>query len=145
LSNVKRMDIDKSIRTVLKKSPGIQAKFLVKEMREKTGLSRSTIFEHLGSLKLRGKIYCEKGRYWLEKPKNNRGFFNKIIDSRERKTELKQLQKEKAEREQTAQRHAHMRALAELGSGFEIYKKLADIEDEEKKKHRVDKKDKSRH
>jgi len=62
------MDIEKVIRTVLRISPGIRAKELVARVRAKTDLSRSTIYEHLTTLCRKGKIYREKGRYWLEKP-----------------------------------------------------------------------------
>jgi predicted transcriptional regulator len=72
LSNVKRMNIWTVVRTVLEKNPGIKAKELIKKVRGKTGLSRSTIYEHLNSLVLRGMIYREKGKYWLEKPSDEK-------------------------------------------------------------------------
>lgn len=62
------MDIWTAIKTILKKSPGIQAKYLVQEVHEKTGLSDSTIKAHLTSFALRGKLYREKWHYWLNKP-----------------------------------------------------------------------------
>lgn len=68
LSNVKRMDVWTVVRTVLEKSPGIKAKELIRKVREKTGLARSTIYDRMASFELQGKIYREKGRYYLEKP-----------------------------------------------------------------------------
>lgn len=68
MSDVKRMDIWTAVQTVLEKNPGIQAKYFISKLRDKTGLCRSVIYDHLGSFNRRGKIYREKGRYWLEKP-----------------------------------------------------------------------------
>jgi len=62
------MDVWTVVRTILEKNPRIKAKQLIVEVRKKTDLSRSTIYEHLLSLDLQGKIYREKGLYWLEKP-----------------------------------------------------------------------------
>lgn len=62
------MDISTVVRTVLEKNPGMKAKELIAKVREKTGLSRSVVYGHLGSFEVQGKIYREKGRYWLEKP-----------------------------------------------------------------------------
>lgn len=49
----------------LEKNPGIKAKELITKVRDKTGLSRSTIYSHLESFDLQGKIHRERGRYWL--------------------------------------------------------------------------------
>ena len=68
MSNVKRMDIWTVVRTILEKNPGIKGDKLWRKVREKTDLSRSTIYGHLSSFELKDKIYREKGRYWLEKP-----------------------------------------------------------------------------
>jgi hypothetical protein len=68
LSNIKRLDIEETIRTVLEKNPKIRAKFLVRKVMEKTGKSRSTIYEHLCSLVTRREIYSKKGFYYLEPP-----------------------------------------------------------------------------
>jgi len=67
LSNVKRMDIWTVVRTILEKSPRVKAKELILKIKRKTGLSRSTIYEHLLSFVLRGKLCREKGWYWLPK------------------------------------------------------------------------------
>lgn len=68
MSNVKTTDLWTTVRTVLEKNPGLSAKYLIKQLRGKTGLSRSTIYEHLSSFELRGRIQREKGKYWLKKP-----------------------------------------------------------------------------
>lgn len=68
LSNVKRTDIWTAVRTVLEKNPGLRAKFLIRELREKTGLNRSNIYVHLSSFVDRGEIHRESGCYWLAKP-----------------------------------------------------------------------------
>lgn len=67
MSNVKRMDIWKVVRTVLEKNPGLKGGQLWRKVRGKTGLSRSTIYYHLESFGMQGKIRREKGRYWLPK------------------------------------------------------------------------------
>lgn len=65
LSNVKRMDIWTAIRTILEENPGIKGGQLWKKVREKTGLNRSTIYVHVESLVERGKIFRDKGKYFL--------------------------------------------------------------------------------
>jgi hypothetical protein len=65
LSNVKRMDIWTAIRTILEQNPGIKSGQLWRKVREKTGLSRSTLYVHFDSLAERKKICRDKGRYFL--------------------------------------------------------------------------------
>jgi DNA-binding transcriptional ArsR family regulator len=62
------MNIWTVVRTVLEKNPSIKAKDLIRKVREKTDLSRSTIYGDLFSYEQRGMIYREKGHYWLHKP-----------------------------------------------------------------------------
>jgi hypothetical protein len=59
------MNIWTAVRTVLEKNPGMRSKHLIEELEKKTGLSRSTIFEHLSSFDLKGEIHREIGRYYL--------------------------------------------------------------------------------
>jgi hypothetical protein len=59
------MDYWTVVRTILEKNPGIRAKELITKLRGRIGLSRSSIYEHLGSLELKGRIEREKGRYYL--------------------------------------------------------------------------------
>ncbi len=68
LLNGKRKDFRTVVQTVLQKSPGLQAKYLIKELHERIGLSRSTIYEHLFSMVSRGELFTENARYYLEKP-----------------------------------------------------------------------------
>jgi len=70
LSNVKRLDIWTVIRTILEKNPGIRARELIEKMREKTGLSRSTVYAHLYTFHNQGKVHRVKGRYWLSTTEN---------------------------------------------------------------------------
>ena len=60
------MDFWTVLRTILEKNPGIAAKKLIEKLRGRLHLSRSTIYERLGSLDLQGKIEREKGRYYLK-------------------------------------------------------------------------------
>lgn len=59
------MNISDAVRTVLEKNPGMRSKHLIEELEKKTGLSRSTIFEHLSSFEVKREIYREMGRYYL--------------------------------------------------------------------------------
>lgn len=68
MSDVKTTRILDALRTILRKNPGVKAKFLIEKLRGRTGLSRSTLFEYFESFELRGQIYREKGRYWLKAP-----------------------------------------------------------------------------
>lgn len=89
------MDIETIIRTFLQKNPAIPAKFLIPKLREKTGLSRSTIYKHLDSLETRGLIYSEKGRYWSEKPtgQEKTSFLKEATDFLESRAKRKLLEK----------------------------------------------------
>lgn len=49
----------------MEENPAVKAKYLVEELRKKTGLSRSTIYEHLSSFELKAKVHREKGKYYL--------------------------------------------------------------------------------
>jgi len=57
------MDIWVVVRTILEKNPGIRAKELIPKLRERTGLARSTIYSHLRTFDIRGKLCREKGYY----------------------------------------------------------------------------------
>lgn len=59
------MDIWTVVRTILEKNPGINGGQLWRKVQEKTGLSRSTIYDHLYTFHNQDKIYRKKGRYWL--------------------------------------------------------------------------------
>jgi len=59
------MDIWTDVQTILEKNPGLRAKYLIQELREKTGLGRSMIYDHLHTFHNQNKIYREKGRYYL--------------------------------------------------------------------------------
>lgn len=90
------MDIWTVTRTVLEKNPGVKAKYLIKELEGKTGLARSTIYEHLGSFDLRGKIQREKGHYFLAEPtkgtlRQKLGLIQRLIMIRERYSEISGL------------------------------------------------------
>lgn len=96
LSNGRRMDIWTATRTVLEKNPGIKAEYLIEKLRGKTGLSRSTIYEHLGSFELQGKVKREKGHYYLaelvrEKAKQKLGLIPRLTMIRERYSEVPRL------------------------------------------------------
>jgi len=65
LSDGKRMNIWTAVRTALEKNPGMRSKHLIEELEKKTGLSRSTIFEHLSSFEVKREICREIGRYYL--------------------------------------------------------------------------------
>lgn len=73
------MDIWTVVRTVLEKNPSIKAKELIAKVREKTDLSKSTIYDQLASLELQGKFYRDKGRYWLEKPRKIQEVSSKML------------------------------------------------------------------
>lgn len=49
-------------------NPRLKAEFLVKGVHDKTGQSRSTIYDHLDSLVQQESIFREKGFYSLEEP-----------------------------------------------------------------------------
>lgn len=76
LSTVKRLDFWTVVRTILENNPGIQAKFLILELRGKTRMSRSTIYDHLCTFDNQDRIYREKGKYYL--PKDNPHLVTKI-------------------------------------------------------------------
>lgn len=122
------MDFEQVIRTILKKSLGVSAKNLVVRVHAKTGLSRSTVYEHLHSMNLRGKIYREKGFYWLEKPKAQTGFISSLLDWWERRARRKRLERERLAREIAAPSLAHFRYRAEV-DGIRFYKHLVDEEE----------------
>lgn len=93
MSNGKRKDIWTITRTIIEKNPGIKAKFLIQELREKTGLSRSTIYEHLTSFKLRKNISTEKGHYFpakstKENVKQKKSLIQRLTRIRERYSEV---------------------------------------------------------
>lgn len=62
------MDIDSVVRTILGENPRLKAEFLVKAVHDRTGKSRSTIYDHLDSLVQQEGIFREKGFYSLEEP-----------------------------------------------------------------------------
>lgn len=62
------MDIWTATRTFLKRNPGVRRKELLPYVIRKTGKGKSAICDEWSSLDLQGKIYRDKGRYWLEKP-----------------------------------------------------------------------------
>jgi len=66
MTNGKRMDIWTATRTVLEESPGLKASELLARVKHRTGLGRSTVYSHLESFDVQGKIEREKGKYWLE-------------------------------------------------------------------------------
>ena len=67
------MDIQTAILTVLERNPnGMRAKDLVDEVTKLADVSRSTAYTHLSSLKIRGLIYDERGKYWRRKPKGTK-------------------------------------------------------------------------
>ena len=68
MSNVKQREIWLVVRTILEEKSGIKSKDLLAQVREKTGLSTSTIYAQLHSLKEQGKYYRENGQYWLTRP-----------------------------------------------------------------------------
>lgn len=85
------MNVDSIIRTVLEKNPAIKAKDLVAKLRDKTGLSRSTVYAHFSSLEKRGKLYRYKGCYWIEKPKRENEEVRSIFRLSEYKGFMKEL------------------------------------------------------
>jgi V8-like Glu-specific endopeptidase len=93
------MDIWTATRTVLEKNPGLRRKFLLPQVIVKTGKGKTAICSKWSTWALQGKIYREKGKYWLEKPtqskimakKNQNGFFDWL----ERRTERKRLERER--------------------------------------------------
>ena len=91
LSNVKTIDLDSIIRTVLEKNPAIKAKDLLKKLRDKTGLARSTLYIHFSSLESRGKLYRARGFYWIEKPKRENEEARSIFRLSEYKGLMKEL------------------------------------------------------
>jgi hypothetical protein len=101
MSNVKKLNIEIIIRTVLEKNPAIKAKDLLKKVGDKTGLSRSTIYDHLSSLDIRKEIFRNKGRYWIEKPKKETKYVKSgfgFFEWMERRAERKRLEKEEKNR-----------------------------------------------
>ena len=62
------MDFWRVVRTILEKSPKVKSKELRSKIRQKTGLSESTIYANLFSLSLKGRIIRKKGWYSLPKP-----------------------------------------------------------------------------
>jgi hypothetical protein len=68
VSNVRRREIWPVVRTILEETSGIKSKELLAQVREKTGVSTSTIYEQLHSLEEQGKYYRENGQYWLTRP-----------------------------------------------------------------------------
>lgn len=61
----RRIDVESVIQTIIEKNPSIRANELIKRLMKQTDLSHSTLYEHLGSMKIRGKLCREKGRYYL--------------------------------------------------------------------------------
>jgi len=68
LNKRKTTDIDSVVRTVLGENPRLKAEFLVKGIKDKTGKSRSTIYDRLDSLVQQERIFREKGFYSFEDP-----------------------------------------------------------------------------
>lgn len=62
------MEIETATRTILKKNPAIKNKELLPKVKKMTGKGRTAITDEWASMELRGKLYREKGHYWLEKP-----------------------------------------------------------------------------
>ena len=129
LSDGKRMEILTAVRTVLKKSPGIKAKELIRKVHDLTGLGRSTIYEHLFSFVHKGKIYREGSRYWLQKP-SERGFnpLKTLADWWERRAERKRIERWNKYRNYVAPALAHFRHRAEF-DGVRVFKTLVEEED----------------
>jgi hypothetical protein len=107
------MEIETAIRIVIEKSPGLKAKQLWKKVQDKTGNSRSTIYEHLYSLVLREEIFREKGRHYLKKPEK----------SESDKRPLTKNEKESLERK--AESYARAEWLAQNFPSFEPLDDLA--------------------
>jgi len=57
------MSFEEAVRTILEKNPGLRAKYLIEELRQKTGLSRSTIYAQLRSLEIKNQINIDKCKY----------------------------------------------------------------------------------
>ena len=76
MSNGKRVDIWTEFRTVLKKNPGIKAKYLLLKLRKRIDLSKSTIYYHLSSWELQKRYYRENAKYYL--PDDWRRYRNEI-------------------------------------------------------------------
>ena len=85
------MDVWTVTRTILEKSPGIKRKELLPLVMKKTGLGQSAICEHWTSLEVRGKIYREKGRYYLEAPSKAARPYTVVLSEEQRQSLVRVL------------------------------------------------------
>jgi len=69
------MDKWTAIRTILEKNPGIKRKELLPKVMKLTGKGRSVITDAFSHFEYIGKIYREKGRYYLDEPIRDTRFF----------------------------------------------------------------------
>lgn len=132
------MDIETATRIILEKNPGIKSKELLPKVKKMTGKERSAICDKWTRLDRRGKIYREKGRYYLEKPtvqvKPSRlHLFEYLKWNKEFK--LKKEQQE--QNEDFARMQSARRSIADLFPENEImqtFRVLADNDEKERKK-----------
>lgn len=142
MSNVKKLNIETIIRTVLEKNPAIKPKDLVKKVGDKTGLSRSTIYVHISSLVTRKEIFKDKGRYWIEEPKkeiecarSGFGFFE-YWNHRDERNKLKEKEQREARNEEILLIRRRMAARKEINHLPSNLKGFARTEKENKIKRK---------
>jgi hypothetical protein len=105
----------------------------LKFVMNKTGKGRSAIFETLEHMETLGKLYRDKGRYWLAKPAaKQKGLISQLSDALERRARRKRLEREKKEHDRIIPVIAYYRHRAE-DDGVDFYKKIVDEYDKESK------------
>lgn len=78
LSDNKFMDKWTATRTILEKNPGIKRKELLPKVMKLTDKGKSVITDAFSRFEYRGKIFREKGRYYLEEPIRDTQFLYEI-------------------------------------------------------------------
>jgi hypothetical protein len=83
------MEISATVRTVLKKCPGIKAKDLIAEVTRLTGKQRSSIYAQMVHMKEKDEIRDENSHYYLWKDFKERLYSNPELTAKIRETVTK--------------------------------------------------------
>ena len=134
MTNVKlKKNPDKTYKLLRQFPSGIK----ITELAEKRRVERSTIYDHLNSLELRGLAYYERGTAYPQKPESSK---EEKADSTHRSSFFDWLdrraeRKRKKEMETRAEVHRDVKWLAKYFPTMEPLKNLFDIEREKLEKN----------
>lgn len=96
------MDIEAVTRTILEKNPeGLRAKELLGKVENKTGKSRTSIYEVWDRLVEHNKLFREKGRYYSGKPTAKEKPSIGVFEYLDHRAECKRLEREQEAKELT--------------------------------------------